>query len=152
MKKAMYVIGQCTWGIAQTFLGLLLFVIHRKSRHYWYHGACITEWGRKTSVSLGLFVFVAAPSFSKRRRGRTGAESYFNRLLVHEYGHTIQSLILGPLYLVVIGIPSVMWCYLAAEKRRREHISYSAFFSESWANRLGEWVTGEKSLDKLVID
>ncbi len=68
------------------------------------------------------------------------------------FGHTIQSLILGPLYLIIIGIPSVLWGFFGAKKRKEKQIPYGAFFTEEWANRLGEWVTGEKSIDKLVLD
>ena len=31
---------------------------------------------------------------------------------MHEYGHSVQSRRLGPLYLAVIGIPSLVFCYL----------------------------------------
>lgn len=41
-------------------------------------------------------------------------------LLVHEYGHTIQSMILGPLYLIVIGIPSTLWGFLMGKKRKEK--------------------------------
>ena len=70
------------------------------------------------------------------------------------YGHTLQSLILGPLYLIVIGIPSTLWGFLPNlhKKRKDEQISYFSFFTEGWANRLGEKVTGEKSMGNLVID
>ena len=75
-------------------------------------------------------------------------------LFVHEYGHTVQSLILGPLYLIVIGMPSTLWGFLPNlhKKRKDEQISYFSFFTEGWANRLGEKVTGEKSMGNLVID
>ena len=81
----------------------------------------------------------------------------FKRLILacgstNPIGHTIQSLILGPLYLIVIGIPSTMWAFLFEKKRKDEQIPYGAFFAEKWANRLGERVTGEKSIDMLVID
>ena len=72
--------------------------------------------------------------------------------MVHEYGHTIQSLILGPLYLIVMGIPSALWAAFGSKKRREKQIPYGAFFTEKWANQLGEWVTGEKSIDNLVLD
>ena len=65
MKIIIYRIWQSTWGILQTFLGLIMFIKHFKSKHYTYHGA---------------------------------------------------------------------------------------FFTEGWANRLGEWVTREKSIDMLVLD
>lgn len=64
----------------------------------------------------------------------------YARVLVHEYGHTIQSVILGPLYLIVISIPSGLWCNLsqAAEYRRKNKVSYYAFYPEKWADHLGE--------------
>ncbi len=153
MKKVLYRIFQCTWGILQTFLGLIIFLMHFNSKHYTYHGAIITEWGLKSSMSLGLFVFVTSePFFAEKYKGKISAEELSNRLLIHEYGHTIQSLILGPLYLIVIGIPSTMWGFLGAKRRKDKEIPYGAFFTESWANRLGEQVTDEKSIDMLVLD
>ena len=153
MKIVLYRIWQCTWGVLQTVLGLIMFVKYFKNKHYNYHGAVITEWDVHASISLGLFVFIAREEpWFKKFKYRMETEEIYTRLLVHEYGHTIQSLILGPLYLIVIGIPSTMWAFLFAKKRRDEQIPYGAFFTEKWANRLGEWVTGEKSIDMMVID
>jgi len=155
MKVFVYRIWQCTWGLLQTLLGLIVFLIHFKDRHYGYHGAIVTVWKNKSSVSLGMFVFVTEePYFVGKFEGQIPAEELSNRLLVHEYGHTIQSLILGPLYLILIGIPSTLWGFLpnVAEKRRKEKISYFEFFTEKWANSLGERVMGEKSMENLVID
>ncbi len=153
MKIIIYRIWQCTWGILQTFLGLIMFIMHFRNKHYSYHGAIITEWSVKSSLSLGLFVFVTSePYFAKKYEGHISIEELSKRLLVHEYGHTIQSLILGPLYLIVIGIPSTLWGFVGAKKRKDEQIPYGAFFTEGWANRLGECVTGEKSIDMLVLD
>ena len=75
-------------------------------------------------------------------------------LLVHEYGHTIQSLVLGPLYLVIIGLPSVVWMNVPALSRWRARTgtSYYAFFTERWANALGERVLGEPSVGLAKID
>ena len=130
-----------------------MFAIHFKSRHYAYHGAIITEWSMKSSMSLGLFVFVTSePYFAPKYEGQISVDELSERLLVHEYGHTIQSLILGPLYLIVIGIPSALWGFAGAKKRKDEQIPYGAFFTERWANRLGEWVTGRSSIDMLVLD
>ena len=109
----------------------------------------------KSSVSLGIFVFVTKePYFYDKLKDEYSKEELSKRLLVHEYGHTIQSLILGPLYLIVIGIPSTLWGFLPnlRKKRKDEQISYFSFFTETWANRLGEKVSGEKSMGFLVID
>ena len=153
MKKILYIIWQCTWGGSQTLLGLILFVQHIKSRHFVYHGAVITEWNTKTSISLGLFVFVTAnPFFVEKFEGQLTAGECSKRLLVHEYGHKVQSLILGPMYLIVIGIPSMLWGFFCSKKRKKAQVAYGAFFTEGWANRLGEWVTGETSIGDMVLE
>ena len=99
-----------------------------------YRGAICTEWDRNEGLSLGLFIFVW-------RRNNDGVR-------VHEYGHTIQSAILGPLYLLVIGIPSAIWANTPAleEARIRNHRSYYRFFPERWANSLGKRITGEEPI------
>ena len=58
MKNVLYFSVQCTWGILQSLLGLINFLLHIRDRHYFYHGAVITEWNDKSSVSLGMFVYV----------------------------------------------------------------------------------------------
>ena len=102
-----------------------------------------------------MFVFVTSePYFYDKLKNEYTMEELSQRLLIHEYGHTIQSLILGPLYLIVIGIPSTLWGFLPFlnKKRKSEGISYFSFYTEKWANHLGEKITGQKSMENLVID
>jgi hypothetical protein len=91
-----------------------------------------------------MFIFVAK---------HTG-EDLKRMITVHEYGHTIQSLILGPLYLFVIGAPSLLWAGIPAfsRMRRRRQMSYYRFYPERWANHLGEKVTKEKSMGNILTD
>ena len=155
MHTLLYRLCQCTWGILQTTLSLIVFLLHAGDRHYPYHGAIVTEWKGKSSVSLGMFVFVTSePFFQDKLRDQFTLQELSQRLLVHEYGHTIQSLLLGPAYLIVIGIPSTLWGFLPHLNRKRhvQQISYFSFFTEKWANALGEQVTGCKSMEQLVID
>ena len=121
----LYVLTQCLWGLPQTLLGLLIFLACPGCSHSTYRGAVVTRWRGSRGLSLGLFVFLPQ-----------GAD---DRLLAHEYGHTLQSLLLGPLYLLVIGLPSLIWAGLPALERRRarRRISYYAFYTERWADRWG---------------
>jgi len=130
MKILLYRICQCTWGCLQTLLGLCLFLLNDKEKHSSFHGAIITTWEYASSVSLGMFVFLTK-------------EDPSDRLLVHEYGHTVQSMILGPLFLIVIGIPSLLWAGLPCFRklRKEKQISYFDFYTERWADAWGEWVT-----------
>ena len=88
-------------------------------------------------MSLGLFIFTPK-----------GKDSRTEQVRVHEYGHCIQSLVLGPLYLIVIGIVSYTWANLPYFRtmRREKKIPYTACFAESWASKWGEWVTKQKAI------
>ena len=76
---------------------------------------------------------------------RTDVEDRFEmspaleRILRHEYGHSIQSMILGPAYLPVVGIPSILWCRVPPLGRswRSGKRSYYSFFTERSADRFG---------------
>jgi hypothetical protein len=46
----------------------------------------------------------------------------------------------------------MLWAFLGSNKRKMEQILYGTFFTEKWANKLGEWVTGEKSIGDWVLD
>ena len=137
MRRALYILWQCLWGFPQSLVGAVIFLLNLRRPHRLYHGAVVTEWKYKSSVSLGLFVFLAAAKSSEAQQ----------RILVHEYGHTVQSLVLGPLYLLAVGLPSVLWAGLPQMKvlRRKKNISYYSVYPERWADRLGERITGERS-------
>ena len=128
INRTFYSLIQWTWGLPQTLAGAGLHLMHRKDRHYRYHGAVVTEWKRNDGVSLGKFVFIP-----ERKKP---ADDY---LLKHEYGHTLQSLVLGPAYLVVIGLPSFLWNRTPYFVRMRKETgkSYYSLVFENTANRLG---------------
>lgn len=149
----LYILIQCTWGIIQTTLGFLMFIINIRNKHYFYNGAIVTERKEPSSVSLGMFIFITTnPMKDKRIENKIPDEEIGERLLVHEYGHTIQSLIFGPLYLIIMGIPSTLWGFLPCfQKKREKGISYFSFFTEKFANYLGEKVTKEKSMEDAII-
>lgn len=126
MNKKTYTILQWTWGLPQTLIGSAVYLAHRKEGHFNHKGARVTEWERNSGLSLGKFIFIP------RRGGR-------HTLLDHEYGHTLQSLILGPAYLLLIGVPSALWYRLPFFRRMRKRTGrsyYSAVF-EKTADKLG---------------
>ena len=52
-------------------------------------------------------------------------------------GHCIQSLILGPFYLICIGLPSFLWAWIYV-KWLSGLYEYTDFVTEAWAQHLGE--------------
>lgn len=124
----LYGLWQWTWGFLQSFVGLAVLLTGPRRAGFWYRGARVTRWGLEGSVSLGMFIFL----------GRSWREEDVD-LLRHEYGHTLQSLLLGPAYLVVVGLPSVLWAGTPGLKRlrRRRGMSYYDFYTERWADAWG---------------
>ena len=83
-------------------------------------------------VSLGMFIFVGTHKDTSRERAREIAS--------HEYGHTLQSLLLGPLYLIAVGAPSFIWCRHYGRHRQEyaaRGISYYSRYPEKQATALG---------------
>lgn len=130
MKHILFWLWQWTWGFPQTFVGFIVYLICHKCPHGTYRGCITTRWNNRGSMGMGMFLFLGSEDPQVR---------------VHEFGHSVQSLILGPLFLPVMGIPSLLWCNLPPCRRLRKekNISYYRFYPESTANYLGSLVTGE---------
>ena len=65
-------------------------------------------------------------------------EGWTKNTQIHEYGHTIQCLLLGPLYWFVVAIPSAFWCNCLKNYRIKNNVSYYKLYCESWANKWGQ--------------
>lgn len=149
MRSFLYLLVQVIWGFPQTLVGFAVFLAHARCPHCRFHGAVVTTWKSRKALSLGPFLFVGGG-----QKADDPLADVDRPLLVHEYGHTIQSLILGPLYLLAIGLPSAIWLNTPAfsKMRRQQKRSYYAFYTERWANWLGERVLKEPSIGFALID
>ncbi|MBO4211902.1 MAG: hypothetical protein J5878_04520 [Oscillospiraceae bacterium] len=145
MKRLLYLLCQWSWGLPQTLVGALFYFYYRQKgcRRFRYQGAFVVIWTKEAgSMSLGCFLFLH-PDWTAKDRA----------LLEHEYGHTIQSLICGPLYLLAVGLPSLLWAGLPVFQRHRRTrgISYYAVYPEKQASSLGERFA-KKMLPSLPVD
>ena len=129
---------QWTWGALQNLLGFVIFLICIRRPHKIFRTAVVTLWDRPDSLGCGMFVFVTNQKPIGRPDGAK-LSKFQQEILFHEYGHTIQSLILGPLFLPVIGIPSFIWASLPFFDRLRERrgLWYYWLYCEKWATNLG---------------
>jgi len=102
MKAITVFLINATWGAIQTLVGFVGFLIHIGKPHYFYKGSIITvvkgNWG---GISLGAFIFIDTDI--------TKADAPKSNFVNHEYGHSLQSILLGPFYLLIIGLPSIIW-------------------------------------------
>ena len=140
LSRALFFLCQWTWGLPVNLIGGLLYLaLYRKCRHERFNNAFITlvPW-KFGGLSMGQFIFMADH----------GREPWTGDTRIHEYGHTIQCLLLGPLYWFAVGVPSFVWCTFLEGFRRKRNISYYRLYCEKWANAWGEKWSGEKRKEK----
>lgn len=109
------------WQLPQNLIGEAMLLYFRKEKR-------VAEFnGRRFyiaptmngGISLGKYI-ILSPKVGKNRY-------VYN----HEYGHSRQSLYLGWLYLLIIGIPSLIHASVCRSD------NYYHFWTERWANSLG---------------
>ena len=114
------------WQAPQNLLGLVLWAIYSKDSYSQMHkGIRVVVNPRfPGGISLGNTILLWCDL--------NHHEDTWN----HEWGHTRQSRMLGPLYLLVIGLPSIIWA--ATYKYDIEYPNkYYSFYTERWADKLG---------------
>ena len=78
-------------------------------------------WKSHSGLSLGQYIFINEHALVETAK--------------HEEGHQKQSVMLGWLYLLVIGIPSIVWAGLKSMGAFPK-VSYYSFFTEKLADKL----------------
>lgn len=114
--------------LPQNLLGFALYLYYQgyeEMRQVGYNDVVVVKSPKmRGGISLGQYVIVSRDA---------NLETIY-----HESGHCRQSQILGWLYLIVIGLPSIIWAALYGIQEIRERWSYYDFYTERWANELGE--------------
>ena len=119
-----------TWCLPQTLVGLILKLIFRGKKMTMNSkilGKTIEYYSYKCdlgSISLGKYLLI-----SDRNK-------YSPYTIKHEYGHQIQSFILGPLYLLLVVLPSLIWAGCFKNYRIKHNVGYYDVYPEKWANKL----------------
>lgn len=130
-SRLCFFLVQFTWGLPVNLAGLAVFLCCRGLRVERFHNSVVTYLpGDRGGLSLGVFIFLSV---------RSGGES----LRVHEYGHTVQCLFLGPLYWLVVALPSAVWYHFFDGCRRARRLPYDALYCERWATAWGRRWSGE---------
>lgn len=136
MNKKIYTILSWTWGIIMTIIGAIVAGVcvslgYKPQKHagatYFEVGS--TKWG---GISLGCFFFTypGAPKDTKD----------------HEFGHSLQNAVWGPLFPFVIAIPSFVRCQKFNNNIRKgipNEQEYDAIWFEGQATKWGEKTADE---------
>jgi hypothetical protein len=111
------------WQLPQNIVALFVMLFSKTEgviayRHYCF--ALKTKMPKRAGgISLGSFALISPSS------------AHDEETIRHELdGHTVDSKIFGPLYLLVIGLPSIL--HLLFYDHRK---NYYDFYTERWANK-----------------
>jgi hypothetical protein len=125
MKKILLTAWRIVYQLPQHLVGLILLAIYRpyKSGLPYYVSSKF-----RGAISLGEIIIIGQGCSADTPK--------------HERGHTLQSRKLGPLYLLIIGIPSITWAGIWKHmvKHAKPGTVIPAYRSapwEAWADRLG---------------
>lgn len=113
------------WQLPQNLVGLLFLLFiqgevkHKLGSIKFYYANTFPG-----GITLGEYVIVGTKK---------------EKTVRHEFGHVKQSRILGPLYLPVIGLPSVIHAGINGIINCCEKSPYGYYhlYTEAWANKLG---------------
>ena len=107
------------WQLPQNLVGLVLRLAY-KGYDSEYNGSLVRRsTNMRGGISLGKYIIVS--QWSKKET------------IMHEYGHCVQSRYLGWLYLLVIGLQSILHAALC---KCKNHNYFNMWF-EKWADKLG---------------
>ena len=121
-KIVLHILLSLSRELPQNIIGGIIYLLYKNNKQTIQHHH-IFIYSPHFAVSLGRFIF-----WNKDNKA-------------HEFGHAIQSLFFGPLYLILIGIPSIIrkvysTYYLWRYKHPRSR--YFEGYPENRADQLGE--------------
>ena len=114
------------WQLPQNLAGLMVLLYYKLRKadiKKCENGIYIVPYFCAGGVSLGNYIFILDSNDNEFARK-------------HELGHRIQSMILGPLYLLIVGLPSALFNIISNHSCNFCN-NYYRRFPENWANRLG---------------
>lgn len=145
----LYYLMACTWGIIMTAIGLIITLIlglvkifiPKKiifERYYWIYSITVGPkwWG---GCEMGLMFL----------RDHGSSADYINP---HEFGHTFQNCLLGPLFPFVVAIPSATRYWLREIFPKKEWAPYDGAWFEDAATQCGAYAVKFLSQKQEALD
>lgn len=145
----LYYLMACTWGIIMTILGLIITLIlgivkifiPKKvifKRYYWIYSITVGPewWG---GCEMGLMFL----------RDHNSSVNYINP---HEFGHTFQNCLLGPLFPFIVAIPSAIRYWLREIFPKKIWAPYDSAWFEDVATQCGVYAVRILSQKQEALD
>lgn len=143
MKRLLNVLKEIAlyiWQLPQNIIGLILVLILKPEKKLIASNGNFVYFSSKMSGGISLGKYSIIDDYYIKRLKKE--ESMLNLdVTKHEaLGHGTQSRYLGPTYLPVIGLPSLIWAWLYGPVIPYTHNGYYVFYTEKWADKLAKIV------------
>ena len=131
----LYYLTACTWGVIWTLVGCIVtgalalakLFMKDKSKivfkpYHWVYSISVGPnfWG---GCELGL-------CFLRDHKSR-------GTLCAHEFGHTFQNCLFGPLFMFIVALPSAIWYQSRRGKAAKDRKPYDSLWFEDAATQCG---------------
>lgn len=139
-QKIFYYVLQFTWNLPMTLFGGILALIALIAKCF------------GVKVEFGKFYWVGFAKIGPDYWGGCDTGLFFLRdhksegdLMSHEWGHTFEGVVLGPLFIFLVAIPSAVrwWIDWFKQKKTGQGIDYNAFWAEDAASACGNWAVAQ---------
>lgn len=117
------------WQLPQVIIGLIFLAIFRNKTTYTNSYSHITVWNINSGKAFGTACFSTGPII-------VTCDGAQDKTIRHETGHSHDSLLLGPLYHIIISIPSICLFWYKRIKQKDSEWYYS-HFPENRAEKYG---------------
>lgn len=139
MKKFLNILKEAAkyiWQLPQNLLGLILIAFYKPERKHVLDNNVEVHYATrmKGGISLGKYSIVNTCHYRKDINASLKRDTVRHEAI----GHTKQSLMFGPLYLIIIGISSGIWCSIYGRFVPYTYNGYYKFWTEKWADKLAD--------------
>jgi len=136
--RKLYYILACTWGIIMTVAGVLVSGLLQAVKLFAKDKIKITfkpyHWIYSISVGPDYWGGFECGLCFLRDQKSTGS------LNAHEFGHTFQNCLFGPLFLFIVAIPSATWYWSRELSEANTKKPYDSMWFEDAATQCGLYV------------
>lgn len=135
MKKLKFILLYI-WQLLQNLIGLVVINFYKPQRVHTLDNGVKIYYSHKMKggISLGNYCLINTGHYRKDIN-----ESLKRDTVRHEaIGHVKQSQLLGPLYLLIVGIPSLIWAILYGPIIKPTKNGYYKFYTEKWADSIAD--------------
>ncbi len=138
LKRIIFYVLSFTWGALTSVPGLMVILVSLPFKKvYSYHGRLYAVWGEDWGgLGLGCF-FICSEGSSEH-------------LKAHESGHGLQNILMGPFFLLLVGIPSIIrYWYRELRYYKRGELPSTAYDNIWFEEQATKWGNKLVSTDKI---